>query len=77
MGYNVYLPPRYADGTQQRYPVIYFLHGAGGNENSDAGGFSGLIQELIRRSTPRTGRSPHATGALCAASRSAGAARSA
>jgi len=44
MGYNVYLPPGYSDGTP-RYPVVYFLHGAGGNENSDAGGFAGLIQK--------------------------------
>jgi enterochelin esterase-like enzyme len=45
VGYNVYLPPGYAEG-KNRYPVIYFLHGAGGNENSDAGGFSGLTAKL-------------------------------
>jgi endo-1,4-beta-xylanase len=45
VGYNVYLPPGYGEG-KNRYPVIYFLHGAGGNENSDAGGFSGLAARM-------------------------------
>jgi S-formylglutathione hydrolase FrmB len=52
VGYNVYLPPGYAESTA-RYPVIYFLHGAGGNENSDAGGFSGLVRrETAAKSMP-------------------------
>lgn len=46
VGYNVYLPPGYSEG-KQRYPVVYFLHGAGGTENSDAGGFSGLLQKEV------------------------------
>src|SRR5438128_11412693 len=46
VGYNVWLPPGYAEG-QRRYPVIYFLHGAGGNENSDGGGFSAMIARAI------------------------------
>jgi enterochelin esterase-like enzyme len=45
VGYSVYLPDGYGQ-SQARYPVIYFLHGAGGNENSDAGGFSGLVRKL-------------------------------
>ena len=32
IGYCIYLPPGYATDTAQRYPVIYNLHGAGGNE---------------------------------------------
>lgn len=32
VGYSVYLPPGYEQGTQ-RYPVVYYLHGAGGNES--------------------------------------------
>ncbi|MCR9197563.1 MAG: esterase family protein [Planctomycetaceae bacterium] len=32
IGYCVYLPPGYEKNTQQRYPVIYNLHGNGGNE---------------------------------------------
>ncbi|MBM4779360.1 MAG: esterase family protein, partial [Archangiaceae bacterium] len=27
----VYLPPGYADSPEQRYPVVYFLHGFSGN----------------------------------------------
>src|SRR4051812_1614914 len=47
IGYSLYLPPEYAK-SEARYPVIYFLHGAGGNENSDAGGFSGAVDRAIR-----------------------------
>src|ERR1700733_8965054 len=32
VGYCIYLPPDYAAATGTRYPVIYNLHGAGGNE---------------------------------------------
>ena len=45
VGYNVYLPPGY-EGNSLRYPVIYFLHGAGGNENSDGPGFSRILAKL-------------------------------
>src|SRR5689334_8734719 len=34
VGYNVYLPPDYAADTSRRYPVVYWLHGLGGNETS-------------------------------------------
>ncbi len=30
----VYLPPSYRTDTARRYPVAYYLHGAGGNERS-------------------------------------------
>lgn len=33
IGFNVYLPPGYTTGTQ-RYPVIYYLHGRGGDEGT-------------------------------------------
>lgn len=46
VGYNVYLPPGY-DSHSRRYPVIYFLHGAGGNENSDGPGFSRILAKLV------------------------------
>src|SRR5580700_4481416 len=46
VGYNVYLPADYAE-SKRRYPVVYFLHGAGGTESSDAGGFSGLIRREV------------------------------
>ncbi len=50
VGYNVYLPPHYNDPAQRdtRYPVLYFLHGATGNENSDAAGVAHLVARLIR-----------------------------
>lgn len=32
VGYCIYLPPGYAKDITRRYPVIYNLHGAGGNE---------------------------------------------
>jgi S-formylglutathione hydrolase FrmB len=32
VGYCIYLPPGYEAETTRRYPVIYNLHGAGGNE---------------------------------------------
>jgi endo-1,4-beta-xylanase len=31
-GYNVYLPPSY-DASSKRYPVVYVLHGGGGDEH--------------------------------------------
>jgi S-formylglutathione hydrolase FrmB len=38
VGYNIYLPPQYAASPTQKFPVIYWLHGRGGNENSDVAG---------------------------------------
>jgi enterochelin esterase-like enzyme len=32
VGYCIFLPPSYAARADRRYPVIYHLHGAGGNE---------------------------------------------
>jgi endo-1,4-beta-xylanase len=34
VGYNIYLPPDYATSGDKRFPVVYFLHGRGGNEGS-------------------------------------------
>jgi len=34
VGFNIYLPPQYAGENQQRFPVIYYLHGIKGNESS-------------------------------------------
>jgi enterochelin esterase-like enzyme len=33
VGFNVYLPAEYASSPSKRYPVIYWLHGAGGHES--------------------------------------------
>ncbi len=48
-GYVVWLPPDYEKNVNQRYPVIYFLHGAGGNESADAGGFSSRVADAIQK----------------------------
>jgi endo-1,4-beta-xylanase len=32
VGYSVYLPPSYAANPTKRFPVVYWLHGANGNE---------------------------------------------
>ncbi|MCM8536822.1 MAG: esterase family protein [Lentisphaeraceae bacterium] len=32
VGYSIYLPPSYKSNSEKRYPVIYNLHGNGGNE---------------------------------------------
>ena len=37
VGYQIYLPPQYKSEPRRSFPVVYFLHGAGGNESSDAG----------------------------------------
>lgn len=50
VGYVVWTPPGYDEKKEQRYPVIYFLHGAGGNESADSAGFSGHVAEAIKKS---------------------------
>lgn len=51
VGYVVWTPAGYEEHQDQRYPVIYFLHGAGGNESADAGGFSSRVADAIRKQT--------------------------
>lgn len=48
VGYAVWTPPNYDATKDTRYPVVYFLHGAGGTEASDSGGFSSLVAGGIR-----------------------------
>ncbi len=50
VGYVVWTPPDYNNNKDIRYPVIYFLHGVGGNESADAAGFSGHVSKAIRDS---------------------------
>lgn len=47
VGYVVWTPESYASETEKEYPVIYFLHGMGGNESADSGGFSEWLQKSI------------------------------
>ncbi|GAB5514369.1 MAG: alpha/beta hydrolase-fold protein [Rhodopirellula baltica] len=51
VGYVVWTPPGFSVDADTRYPVVYFLHGAGGNERSDAAGFASLIAKGIRDKT--------------------------
>ncbi|MBN1600433.1 MAG: prolyl oligopeptidase family serine peptidase [Chitinispirillaceae bacterium] len=46
IGYVIYLPPDY-NNSSDRYPVIYSLHGMGGNENSNSQNYSGVLQSGI------------------------------
>lgn len=36
VGYNIYLPPSYLSDQNKRFSVVYWLHGAGGDEKSSA-----------------------------------------
>ncbi len=47
VGYVVWAPPDYAAKVSTRSPVIYFSHGAGGNESADARGFSSWAARAI------------------------------
>ena len=46
---TVYLPPSYDANKQKRYPVLYLLHGSGGDENSwgDCGRAFQILDNLI------------------------------
>jgi enterochelin esterase-like enzyme len=46
IGYVIYLPPNYNNSTD-RYPVVYSLHGMGGNENGNCNNYSGVMQSGI------------------------------
>jgi enterochelin esterase-like enzyme len=48
--YLVYLPPGYESSGTQRYPVLYWLHGGGGNQRS-GGWMVGQIDRQIRKGT--------------------------
>lgn len=50
MSFLIYLPDGY-EGGKQHYPVLYLLHGAGGNENSwvDRGHIKEKADELIAK----------------------------
>lgn len=46
---TVYTPPTYHDGSGKSYPVLYLLHGSGGDENSwvEAGRAAQILDNLI------------------------------
>lgn len=49
--FTVYLPPSYYEDTTRRYPVLYLLHGARGNEITwmDWGNAYGNLDSLVRK----------------------------
>jgi len=51
VGFTVWTPPGYNENIKKKYPVIYFLHGAGGNESADAAGFSEWTLKSIEKGT--------------------------
>lgn len=52
VGYCLYLPPGYEKDTQRRYPVIYHLHGAGGNETRSLYSASVLHEGILAGKLP-------------------------
>ena len=48
VGYVIWTPADYAQHANKRYPVVFFLHGMGGNETSDAAAFSEYVATAIR-----------------------------
>ncbi len=48
---NVYLPPSYFTSSDKRYPVLYMLHGMGGDENAwlEMGRLPQVLDNLIAR----------------------------
>ena len=52
VGYCIYLPPGYATDTERRYPVIYHLHGAGGNETRSMYSASVLHEGIVAGKLP-------------------------
>jgi endo-1,4-beta-xylanase len=39
VSYHIYLPPQYDEQPSRRFPVIYWLHGLGGNQRGGTGTF--------------------------------------
>ena len=48
VSYMIYLPPGY-DEEKQRYPVIYWLHGYGGNQRGGTQAFLPYLQEAVKQ----------------------------
>ncbi|MDP3229190.1 MAG: FecR domain-containing protein [Acidovorax sp.] len=49
IGINVLLPPLYEAQPQRRFPVLYFLHGLGGDEHTEAARFAELLRAAMAR----------------------------
>ncbi|MBR4919830.1 MAG: esterase [Prevotella sp.] len=68
---TIYTPAGYADNTQKRYPVLYLLHGAGGDENAwtELGRAAQILDNLIAqgKAEPMIVVMPNGNGAQKAA----------
>jgi enterochelin esterase-like enzyme len=54
VGFNIYLPPEYAAATGKRFPVIYWLHGAGGHESQGVAQAALLDKAIAAGVMPQT-----------------------
>jgi enterochelin esterase-like enzyme len=54
VGFNVYLPEHYQKNSNSRYPVIYVLHGGGGNERSGLTRIRSLELAMKKKIIPPT-----------------------
>jgi len=54
VGFNVYLPPDYETSAGTRYPVIYWLHGSGGNESGGLPEAAKLHAAIVAGQIPPT-----------------------
>ena len=52
VGFCLYLPPGYEKDTERRYPVIYHLHGAGGNETRSVYSASVMHEGILAGKLP-------------------------
>jgi len=52
VGYCLYLPPGYEKDSERRYPVIFHLHGAGGNETLSVYSASVLHEGIVAGKLP-------------------------
>jgi endo-1,4-beta-xylanase len=53
VSYLIHLPPAYAASGRRRYPVLYWLHGGGGNQKSGAAFIPALA------AAQKAGKAPH------------------
>jgi len=49
VSYLIYLPPGYEQQQNKRYPVIYWLHGRGGNQRAGAMVFIPLLDAAVKQ----------------------------
>ncbi|MCB1123409.1 MAG: hypothetical protein KJT03_17790, partial [Verrucomicrobiae bacterium] len=52
VGYNIYLPPSYFNEPHKRFSVVYWLHGAGGDEKTSAYTMEIILPEIEAGTVP-------------------------